>query len=52
MTTLAWDIGIEVAKIITFLGEVIVNWKNDNPINGSYGGGYDHSYCLVFQKVR
>ena len=44
LTTLAWDIAGEVAKVLSFQGEVVVAWE------GEYGFGYDHSYCLVFTK--
>lgn len=43
VTTLAWDIAKEVARVLHFEGEVVVCWD-------SYGYGYDHSYCLVFSK--
>ena len=41
VTTLAWDIGQEISKVLRFEGEVIVCWDK-------YGFGYDHSYCLIF----
>jgi len=41
MTTLAWDVGQEISKVLRFEGEVIVCWDE-------YGFGYDHSYCLIF----
>ena len=41
VTTLAWDIGQEVSRVLRFDGEVIVCWDK-------YGYGYDHSCCLVF----
>jgi len=41
VTTLAWDIGQEISKVLRFEGEVIVCWD-------TYGFGYDHSYCLIF----
>jgi len=42
VTTLAWDIGHEISKVLRFEGEVIVCWEHE------YGFGYNHSYCLVF----
>jgi len=53
VTTLAWDITKEVSKIFHFEGEVIVGWKGKEAIKGkgSYGYGYDHSYCLIFQNT-
>lgn len=52
ITTLAWDIGKEVSKILHFEGEIIVNWTGNgsDDKNVFYGHGYDHSYCLVFSK--
>lgn len=44
VTTLAWDIALEVAKVLTFQGETVITWE------GGYAYGYDHSYALVFQK--
>jgi len=43
VTTLAWDIARMVSEVLQFEGEVIVNWDH-------YGGGYDHSYCLIFSN--
>jgi len=42
VTTLAWDVGQEISKVLHFEGEVIICWENE------YGPGYDHSYCLIF----
>ncbi|MBN2156790.1 MAG: site-specific DNA-methyltransferase [Candidatus Lokiarchaeota archaeon] len=53
VTTLAWDIGYEIAKSHHFLGEIIVGWSSDplrNGEEGAYGYGYDHSYCLIFRN--
>ena len=52
VTTLAWDIGKEVSKILHFEGEIIVNWVSDGSEgeDGIYGYRYDHSYCLVFKN--
>jgi hypothetical protein len=44
VTTLAWDVAHEVAKVLHFEGEVIVCWDQ-------YGYGYDHSYCLVYSAL-
>ncbi|MBZ0189788.1 MAG: site-specific DNA-methyltransferase [Candidatus Obscuribacterales bacterium] len=44
LTTLAWDIARAVSSVLSFKGETIVTWQN------TYGYGYDHSYCLVFEK--
>jgi DNA modification methylase len=43
VTTLAWDIAREVAKVFHFEGETVICWDK-------YGYGYNHSYCLVFSK--
>jgi DNA modification methylase len=52
VTTLAWDIGKEVSKILHFEGEIIINWTRNKSEDegGFYSYGYDHSYCLVFSK--
>ena len=44
VTTLAWDIAHEVARIFHFMRETIICWDE-------YGYGYNHSYCLVFSKA-
>ena len=44
LTTLAWDIGKAISKVLEFTGEIIVHWED------GYGFGYDHSYCLIFQN--
>lgn len=43
-TTLAWDIAREISKVLRFVGETIVTWDT------AYGYGYDHSYCLIFER--
>ena len=42
VTTLAWDVGQEISKVLRFEGEVIICWETE------YSLGYDHSYCLIF----
>ncbi|MFX1512300.1 MAG: DNA methyltransferase [Promethearchaeota archaeon] len=50
VTTLAWDIAKEVAQVLKFEGEVVVAWEGEeSDSGGTYGCGYDHSYCLIFQ---
>ena len=52
VTTLAWDVADAVAESFRFEGEVIVGWQGDEQVDrdgGTYGYGYDHSYCLVFR---
>jgi len=54
VTTLAWDVASEVAERFRFKGEIVVTWEADDPScnhgEGTYGYGYDHSYCLVFEQ--
>ncbi|WP_415378530.1 DNA methyltransferase [Halosimplex sp. TS25] len=51
VTTLAWDVAERVANVFHFDGEVVVTWEGrDDPGDGQFGYGYDHSYCLVFAK--
>ena len=55
VTTLAWDIGMKISEFLEFKGEIIIGWeKKEIPPeeDGTYGYGYDHSYCLVFQNVK
>jgi DNA modification methylase len=53
VTPLAWDIAKEVSRVFRFEGEVVIGWKgkDDCGVGGSYGYGYDHSYCLVFKNA-
>jgi DNA modification methylase len=44
LTTLAWDIAEEVAKVLRFEGEVVACWDR-------HDYGYDHSYCLVYSVL-
>ena len=44
LTTLAWDMATEVARVLRFEGEVIACWDR-------YDYGYDHSYCLVYSVL-
>jgi hypothetical protein len=57
VTALAWDLADRLSAVYPFEGEVVVGWKDDGegaPASdaagdeGSYGYGYDHSYCLAF----
>jgi methylase of polypeptide subunit release factors len=53
VTTLAWDVGREISKSHHFLGETVVVWNVNSDVEeseGSYGYGYDHSYCLIFRN--
>ncbi len=61
ITTLAWDVGKSITKVLHFVGEVIIIWEfresdtvdgQSEPwrVDGTFGYGYDHSYCLVFQN--
>jgi len=53
ITTLAWDIGREISKVFYFIGEIIIGWKKEENTGeeGTYGYGYDHSYCLIFRNT-
>jgi DNA modification methylase len=51
VTTLAWDVAEIASESFHFEGEVVVGWegeRQDERDGGTYGYGYDHSYCLVF----
>lgn len=61
LTTLAWDVAKVISKIMDFKRELIVIWKNRESktvdghsepwrIKGTFGYGYDHSYCMIFQN--
>ena len=52
VTTLAWDISKEISEVFHFEGEIIVGWKGEDSFSngGTYGYGYDHSYCLIFKN--
>ncbi len=52
VTTLAWDLADSAAESLAFRGEVVVAWEGDGypDREGSYGYGFDHSYCLVFEN--
>ncbi|MFC4448220.1 DNA methyltransferase [Halorussus aquaticus] len=52
VTTLAWDVADAVSESLRFEGEVVVGWEGEEQTErdgGTYGYGYDHSYCLVFR---
>ena len=49
LTTLACDIAKSVDAVLPLQKEFVVSWTKDGAKEG-YGFGYDHSYCLVFQK--
>ena len=46
ITTLAWDVGRTLSDVMTFEGEVVVCWGDDENVFG-----YDHEYCLVFRNA-
>jgi hypothetical protein len=52
ITTLAWDLADRLSNSLSFEGEKIVAWTGEGPADnqGTYGYGYDHSYCLVFSQ--
>ncbi|WP_435153533.1 DNA methyltransferase [Haladaptatus sp. DFWS20] len=51
------DVGMDIADVLStcihFEGEIVVTWKEGEPADktGTFGYGYDHSYCLVFRNV-
>jgi tRNA G10 N-methylase Trm11 len=45
VTVLAWDMARAASAVLAFQGEVVVDWEP------TYGYGYDHSYCLIFQAA-
>lgn len=49
VTTLAWDVAEVIGTTFNFVGEVVVGWECEDNEDGTYGYGYDHSYCLVFE---
>jgi DNA modification methylase len=54
VTTLAWDVADRVSNVLHFDGEVVVGWREGTDRDngpGTFGYGYDHSYCLLFQCV-
>ncbi|HUT82960.1 MAG TPA: DNA methyltransferase [Candidatus Bathyarchaeia archaeon] len=61
VTTLAWDIARKISEELRFVGETIIIWEKREKeivdgqteswrIAGTFGYGYDHSYCLIFKK--
>jgi SAM-dependent methyltransferase len=54
VTPLAWDVADRVANVLQFDGEVVVGWEagaDRDHGDGTFGYGYDHSYCLTFTKT-
>ena len=61
ITTLAWDVAKSISEVLHFVGEIVIIWESRESntvdgrsepwrIEGTFGYGYDHSYCLVFQN--
>ena len=53
-TTLAWDLADAIRGVdaLSFVTEVVVTWERPAGHEGeAYQYGYDHSYCLVFDRV-
>lgn len=44
LTTLAWDLAVEIGRVLHFEGEIVIGWDLQEY-------GYDHSYCLVFSAL-
>ncbi|NWF95917.1 MAG: hypothetical protein HXY34_07210 [Candidatus Thorarchaeota archaeon] len=49
-TPFAWDVARAVSRVMDFLGETVVCWEGEDSESGTYGFGYDHSYCMVFRR--
>ena len=58
MTPLAWDFADRISEIFNLDSEVVIGWEEtsessaDELSDGTFGYGYDHSYCLVFQQTE
>ena len=61
VTTLAWDVAKSISEVLHFLGEIVIIWESregdtvdgrSEPwrVEGTFGYGYDHNYCLLFQN--
>ncbi|NHJ50008.1 MAG: site-specific DNA-methyltransferase [Asgard group archaeon] len=61
VTTLAWDVAKSISEILYFVKEVVIIRESRESetvdgrsepwrIEGTFGYGYDHSYCLIFQN--
>ncbi len=46
LTTLAWDVARAIAQVMTFEGEVVIGWNDDDHLFN-----YDHEYCLIFRNA-
>ncbi|MFC6955084.1 DNA methyltransferase [Halorubellus litoreus] len=54
VTTLAWDVADRVSNVLHYDGEVVVGWDagtDRDHGDGTFGYGYDHSYCLTFTNA-
>ena len=52
VTPLAWDVCKAISQTLVFEREIVINWQSNIPHeNGTYGYGYDHSYCLIFRNT-
>jgi len=52
VSTPAWDVADAVGNVLRFDGEIVVAWEGGaDEREGTFGYGYDHSYCLVFEKA-
>ncbi|NHJ41205.1 MAG: site-specific DNA-methyltransferase [Asgard group archaeon] len=61
VTTLAFDVAKSISNVLHFVGEIVIIWESRESntvdgrsepwrVKGSFGYGYDHSYCLLFQN--
>lgn len=50
VTPLAWDVAKRISNVLHFEGETVITWENstNDDRKGTFGYGYDHSYCHVF----
>jgi DNA modification methylase len=61
VTTLAFDVAKSISNVLHFVKEIVIIWESRESktvdgrsepwrVEGSFGYGYDHSYCLLFQN--
>lgn len=50
VTPLAWDAAKRISNVLHFEGETVITWEEstNEDRTGTFGYGYDHSYCHVF----
>jgi len=61
VTTLAFDVAKSISNVLYFVKEIVIIWESRESntvdgrsepwrVEGTFGYGYDHSYCLLFQN--